>query len=73
MPMHGDNDYRIEAATACMNWVLAHPGFSTWLKTALSESWGRDPVELLNELEVLDNLIRECIAELSWIPSSEEG
>ena len=58
----------LDAANVRMDWVLSHPGFSAWLKAALSDSRGRDPIELLNELEVLNSVIRErCAAELPWI------
>lgn len=58
----------LDAANDRMDWVLSHPGFSDWLKGAVSDSRGRDPIELLNELEVLNSLIRgRCAAELSWM------
>lgn len=41
-----------------INWFLAHPGASRWLKSALSEARTRDPVELLNDLELLNRLLR---------------
>lgn len=45
------NDQRIA-------WVLAHPGTSAWLKDALRAARERDPVEVLNELEILNLLLR---------------
>lgn len=39
-------------------WVLAHPGTSAWLKDALRAARERDPVEVLNELEILNLLLR---------------
>lgn len=48
------NEERIE-------WVLAHPRMSHWLKEALRGARDRDPVEVLNELEILNLLLRtEC-------------
>lgn len=42
-------------------WVLAHPRMSPWLKEALRGARERDPVEVLNELEILNLLLRaEC-------------
>ena len=42
-------------------WVLAHPRMSPWLKEALRGARERDPVEILNELEILNLLLRtEC-------------
>lgn len=39
-------------------WVLAHPGISDWLKDALKSAADRDPVHLLNDLEILGLLLR---------------
>jgi len=39
-------------------WVLAHPGMSDWLKAALKSAADRDPVHLLNDLEILGLLLR---------------
>ncbi len=39
-------------------WILAHPGTSAWLKDALRGARERDPVEVLNELEILNLLLR---------------
>lgn len=46
-------------------WVLAHPGTSAWLKDALRAARERDPVEVLNELEILNLLLRaDCDARI---------
>ncbi len=45
------NDQRI-------TWILAHPGTSAWLKDALRGARERDPGEVLNELEILNLLLR---------------
>lgn len=39
-------------------WIMAHPGMSPWLKTALQDAGDRDPIELLNALEILTPLLR---------------
>ena len=39
-------------------WVLAHPGMSDWLKDALKSAADRDPVHLLNDLDILGLLLR---------------
>ena len=52
------NDQRIA-------WVLAHLGTSAWLKDALRAARQRDPVEVLNELEILNLLLRtDCEARI---------
>ena len=48
------NDQRIA-------WILSHPRTSPWLKDALRAARERDPVVVLNELEILTLLLRtEC-------------
>ena len=39
-------------------WILEHPAFSDWLKTALRSGVMRDPVHLANDLELLGHLLR---------------
>ncbi|MGO4713281.1 hypothetical protein [Bradyrhizobium sp. 2TAF24] len=41
-----------------IEWVLAHPGMSGWLKGALRTALHQDPVHLLNDLEILGLLLR---------------
>ena len=41
-----------------ISFVLAHPGMSVWLKNALSTALDRDPIAILNELEVLTQILR---------------
>lgn len=61
------NDQRIA-------WILAHPGTSAWLKDALRAARARDPVELLNELEILNLLLRtECEARMRLFRSEAEA
>lgn len=62
------NDERI-------TWVLSDPRMSSWLKDALTSSRDRDPVEVLNELEILNLLLRtECETKLQIaFPSSMQG
>ncbi len=60
------NDQRIA-------WILAHPGTSAWLKDALRAARERDPVEVLNELEILTLLLRtECEARMRLIRLAAE-
>lgn len=41
-----------------ISFVLAHPGMSSWLKTALSDALHRDPISVLNDLEILNLILR---------------
>jgi hypothetical protein len=41
-----------------ISFVLAHPGMSAWLKTALSDALHRDPISVLNDLEILNLILR---------------
>jgi hypothetical protein len=38
--------------------VMAHPGMSAWLKNALSSALDRHPIEVLNDLEILNLILR---------------
>jgi len=38
--------------------VMAHPGMSKWLKNAMSSALERHPVEVLNDLEILNLILR---------------
>lgn len=49
---------QMHEANARIDWVLAHPGTSDWLKQSLRQARGRDPVEILNDLELLGYLLR---------------
>jgi hypothetical protein len=44
-------------------WVLAHPGMSPWLKAALKGATGCPPVEVQNDLEILNLLLCTYVAE----------
>lgn len=48
----------LEEAEDRIDWVLSHPGMSDWLKQTLRGARERDPVDLLNELEMLDHLLK---------------
>lgn len=55
----------IQEARRKIEWVLAHPHMSAWLKQSLSSALDRDAQALLNDLELLNLLIRlKCEAEL---------
>lgn len=41
-----------------ISFVLQHPGMSNWLKDSLRAALERDPVSLLNDLEILTLIIR---------------
>lgn len=38
--------------------VLSHPAMSPWLKNTLATARDRDPVDVLNDLEILDYMLR---------------
>ena len=54
-PMHCDISKEIDGR---INWVLKHPGMSQWLKSALITALERDPISIVNDLEILDGLLR---------------
>ncbi len=41
-----------------IDWVLSRSDISPWLKSALTTAKGRDPVDLLHDLDILDHLLR---------------
>lgn len=48
-----------------ITWVLDHPRMSLWLKTALKSALERNPIALLNDLEILNQLLQEyCIHKI---------
>ena len=55
-PAPSDDDLR--RAEERIAWVLASPGMSPWLKDALRTARARDPVALLNDLEIMCLLLR---------------
>jgi hypothetical protein len=46
-------------ADAHIAFILEHPGMSDWLKRALQEALPRDPVAVLNDLEILNLVLRK--------------
>lgn len=42
-----------------ISFVLGHPRMSVWLKSALSDALHRDPISILNDLEILNQILRD--------------
>jgi hypothetical protein len=42
-----------------IDWVLSRSGMSSWLKSALATARDRDPIDLLNDLEILNHVLRK--------------
>jgi hypothetical protein len=49
---------RLQTAEEQIDWALSHPDLSGWLKDALRATSDCNPIEVLNDLEVLDTLVR---------------
>lgn len=48
-----------------IHWVLDHPRMSFWVKQALRGALERDPTAVLNDLEILNELLRaDCRARI---------
>ncbi|WP_033964908.1 MULTISPECIES: hypothetical protein [unclassified Sphingomonas] len=45
-----------EDADSMIEWVLANPRMSLWLKNALRSALDQDPFDVLNDLEILKHL-----------------
>jgi hypothetical protein len=58
-----------------IDWLLSRSNVSPWLKSALTTAQGRDPVELLNDLSILDCVLRQqCNAQVrSALEKLERG
>jgi hypothetical protein len=41
-----------------IDWVLSRPSMSSWLKEALKTARDRDPIDVLNDLEILNHILR---------------
>jgi hypothetical protein len=41
-----------------ISFVLGHPGMSAWLKSALSDALRCDPLSIMNDLEILNLVLR---------------
>lgn len=55
-------------------WVLAHPGMSGWLKRGLRTALRRDPIAVLNDLEMLNALLRpRAQAQAQGSPAAATG
>lgn len=39
-------------------WILAHPAFSDWLKETLRRAMTCDPLQVANDLELLNHVVR---------------
>ncbi len=49
---------RLREAQARISWIESNPAFSGWLKDTLRSAVVRDPVEVINDLEILGHLLR---------------
>jgi hypothetical protein len=41
-----------------IQWIISHPDMSPWLKTSLASARQREPLDVLNDLEILDCVLR---------------
>lgn len=57
MSMSEPSGDELQEAERRIEWVLAHPGMSPWVKDALQTALDRDPIDILNELEMLRVLL----------------
>ena len=57
MSQSGPDDRNMHDAEAQIEWVIAHPRMSTWLKEALRTACEQDSVQVLNDLEILRTLL----------------
>lgn len=48
----------LQEAERYIKWILDHPHFSSWLKGSVRTAIERDPIEALNDVELLLQLVR---------------
>lgn len=58
----------LDTAQSRIEFVLNHPGMSAWLKDTVRTALDRDPVEVLNDLEILNQLLRVRCEVLTAMP-----
>lgn len=61
---HRPRDDAIAAIEAQISFVLDHPGMTSWLKGALRGALSVDPLQVLNDLEILNQILRKRSAVL---------
>ncbi len=62
--MQRPRDDGFSAIDEQISFVLDHPGMSVWLKSALRDALPRDPICVLNDLEILNLILRKRSAIL---------
>lgn len=75
MPSDKNAAELLKASEMWIDWVLSSPNASEWVRNAVRTAMHRDPVQVLNELEMLNILLRsrcESLIELSVSTSSAE-
>ena len=60
----GHRDDGIAAIDEQISFVLDHPGMTSWLKGALRGALAADPLQVLNDLEILNQILRKRSAIL---------
>jgi hypothetical protein len=67
-------DHRVKVAEDRIQWVLDHPDMSDWVKDVLRTARDRNPVDVLNDLEILNTLLRshaEALVDRSLVRSGK--
>ncbi|MDR7257538.1 hypothetical protein J2X47_001709 [Sphingomonas sp. BE270] len=57
MGMSVPSSNELREAERQIEWVLAHPRMSPWLKDALRSAIDQDPIQIMNDLEVLRHVL----------------
>lgn len=65
------HDARFQEMREQISFVLDHPGISDWLKCSLRDALQRNPVSVLNDLEILNAILRRR-AEMEFPGNDEE-
>lgn len=54
----GKSAQALQMAEERIDWILSHPDSSGWLKNTLRTARDRNPIDVLNDLEIANTLIK---------------
>ena len=52
------DDAKLKQIEKQIDWIISNPNMSQWVKNALGEARNCDPIGIVNELEILNHVLR---------------
>lgn len=71
--MNNENTDGIDIAEKRINFILSNPDISPWLRETVKSALDRDPIEVLNDIEILNHSLRYWCEERRRCNSDESG